>query len=444
MAASDTASLDKKLESLPLPVLQQIVARHSIVLSEADLRDTVRRYLPNIKNEEEGAVVICRGFEVGADEDCADETVPHPRGGWVEAELCEDARLLGDDEFVSVEVQFRDETRSLSVRRRVVRFVGSASRTAVSSARQPVEADLASLPRWVGNRSADGFVGQCLEAFLGSLERPYEWQGSQTALGLAVRRWAAGERWPDATSDEQGGSLCASPVPWLDDDALWERARRLGRLEGGAQFSVEIVAGVGTFRAATQYCAGVSLLADESAAAARTPGESRLGGHAALCNLCTSTRFSSLARPARYEVLERTLAEAIAAIDRGEEPKPDEKPRGLKRDDRSQADEMSLIHDGGGSDGIGVNVMLRHSVPVSPRKPGQPASKAGVLSVMALWQLLHPSACGLAMSMGLPQLPLFGGRSFMAAVQMLWLRSRCMLYLQTHAPCCGMESVCVR
>ena len=153
MAASDTASLDKKLESLPLPVLQQIVARHSIVLSEADLRDTVRRYLPNIKNEEEGAVVICRGFEVGADEDCADETVPHPRGGWVEAELCEDARLLGDDEFVSVEVQFH-ETRSLSVRRRVVRFVGSASRTAVSSTRQPVGADLASLPRWVGNRSA--------------------------------------------------------------------------------------------------------------------------------------------------------------------------------------------------------------------------------------------------------------------------------------------------
>ena len=38
MAASDTASLDKKLESLPLPVLQQIVARHSIVLSEADAR----------------------------------------------------------------------------------------------------------------------------------------------------------------------------------------------------------------------------------------------------------------------------------------------------------------------------------------------------------------------------------------------------------------------
>ena len=95
------------------------------------------------------------------------ETEPHPRGGWVEAELCEDARLLGDDEFVSVEVQFRDETRSLSVRRRVVRFVGSASRTAVSSTRQPVGADLASLPRWVGNRSADGSVGQCLEAFLG-------------------------------------------------------------------------------------------------------------------------------------------------------------------------------------------------------------------------------------------------------------------------------------
>ena len=95
MAASATASLDKKLQSLPLAVLQQIVTRHSIVLSEADHRGTVGRYLPNIKNEEEGAVVICRGFEVGADEDCADEIEPHPRGGWVEAELCEDARLLG-------------------------------------------------------------------------------------------------------------------------------------------------------------------------------------------------------------------------------------------------------------------------------------------------------------------------------------------------------------
>ena len=80
MVVSDTVSLDKKLESLPLAVLQQIVVQHSIVLSEADLCDTVCHYLLNIKNEEEGAVMICHSFKVGTDGPYVNHLIEGPLG----------------------------------------------------------------------------------------------------------------------------------------------------------------------------------------------------------------------------------------------------------------------------------------------------------------------------------------------------------------------------
>jgi hypothetical protein len=91
---------------VPDTVYQQVAGLSAVQRAEA-CRQICARLEPRLQSSEaevESAPVSVRAWEVGLNRDCVDEFRPYPRAGWIEGELVEDVRLLGNAAPVPVQV----------------------------------------------------------------------------------------------------------------------------------------------------------------------------------------------------------------------------------------------------------------------------------------------------------------------------------------------------
>ena len=239
---------------------------------------------------------------------------------------------------------FNRAERILNVPRRAVRFGAWAERA-------PTSNELSELPEWIGNRSADRVVEDCVGAFLQSVG--FSWRGAQAALGNAVRQHSQAEATPLRWA---ALATLSSPLPWLDDEAIWERALYLGRLETGGDFSVDMDrAATATFRRKQQLKEG-QVRAAVIMAAVQGTVESCVQGVNALINLMNTTRFRDLPKPTRYDICNKVLSEATDSLAAGKQP-AHKKSKSLKAP--AELDHTSVT-----TSKQGVRVTIKHSQPV--------------------------------------------------------------------------------
>ena len=259
------------------------------------------------------------------------------------------------------QVVFDGVERILNVPRRAVRFGAHAER-------EPTSGELSELPEWIGNRTADRVVEDCVTAFLKSVG--FRWKGARAALGNAVRRLAQAEATPLRWRELELNTL-SSPLPWLDDEAIWERALYLGRLETGGDFSVDVDrAATAAFQRKQQLKEG-QVRPDVIVAAVQGTVESRVQGANALINLMNSTRFRDLAKPARYDICQKVLSEATESLAAGKQPTPHKKSKSLKAP--AELDHASVT-----TSRQGVRVTIKHSQPVHEADRSDRPSSTGV------------------------------------------------------------------
>jgi hypothetical protein len=240
--------------------------------------------------------------------------VCNPRGGWLEATLCE--HVSNDDSDVTLDVCIDDCRQRMTVPRRIVRFahVAEAARMAAASqtrtrrrittekersshAHLPLAHDLTALPLWASRRSADGAVESHVSALIIKVLPTYE--DSCEEFARTVRWWAL------RTSLSDDASM-SDELSWLDEEAIIESALHLsaGTL---AEYSVKV-----TMRNEQRQLRidkdplkkGAAVSAKATRDAARSEAFSHVSGATALVDMMHSYRFSSMLLHEQLSVLE--------------------------------------------------------------------------------------------------------------------------------------------